>query len=110
MALGNELFSPSDVEVTKAKRILEAALICSQQSMPLPAMRALGAQVILANAYHLYLQPGADIVDEAGLSGSSIVLSDLPPGRDQWRVGTTTHSAEEIDTEWSQFESFALDE
>ncbi len=30
------------------------------------AMRELGAQVILANAYHLYLQPGADIVDEAG--------------------------------------------
>lgn len=29
-------------------------------------MRDLGAQVILANAYHLYLQPGADIVDEAG--------------------------------------------
>jgi len=30
------------------------------------AMRDLGAQVILANAYHLYLQPGADIVEEAG--------------------------------------------
>jgi len=30
------------------------------------SMRDLGAQVILANAYHLYLQPGADIVDEAG--------------------------------------------
>jgi queuine tRNA-ribosyltransferase len=29
-------------------------------------MRELGAQVILANAYHLYLQPGADIVAEAG--------------------------------------------
>jgi queuine tRNA-ribosyltransferase len=29
-------------------------------------MRELGGQVILANAYHLYLQPGADIVDEAG--------------------------------------------
>lgn len=29
-------------------------------------MRDLGAQVILANAYHLYLQPGADIVDAAG--------------------------------------------
>jgi queuine tRNA-ribosyltransferase len=29
-------------------------------------MRDLGAQVILANAYHLYLQPGSDIVDEAG--------------------------------------------
>ncbi|MDR1824773.1 MAG: tRNA guanosine(34) transglycosylase Tgt [Bifidobacteriaceae bacterium] len=30
------------------------------------AMAALGAQAILANAYHLYLQPGADVVDEAG--------------------------------------------
>ena len=30
------------------------------------AMSALGAQAILANAYHLYLQPGADIVEEAG--------------------------------------------
>lgn len=26
----------------------------------------LGGQAVLANAYHLYLQPGADIVDEAG--------------------------------------------
>jgi len=30
------------------------------------SMAVLGAQAILANAYHLYLQPGADIVDEAG--------------------------------------------
>jgi queuine tRNA-ribosyltransferase len=29
-------------------------------------MRELGGQVILANAYHLYLQPGADVIDEAG--------------------------------------------
>ena len=29
-------------------------------------MRELGAQALLANAYHLYLQPGADLVDEAG--------------------------------------------
>ncbi len=29
-------------------------------------MAALGAQALLANAYHLYLQPGPDIVDEAG--------------------------------------------
>jgi queuine tRNA-ribosyltransferase len=29
-------------------------------------MRSLGAQAILANAYHLYLQPGPDIVAEAG--------------------------------------------
>ncbi len=30
------------------------------------SMRDLGAQALLANAYHLYLQPGADIVDAAG--------------------------------------------
>ncbi|MFN8126853.1 MAG: tRNA guanosine(34) transglycosylase Tgt [Candidatus Nanopelagicales bacterium] len=30
------------------------------------SMAQLGAQAILANAYHLYLQPGADIVAEAG--------------------------------------------
>ncbi|WJY67089.1 tRNA guanosine(34) transglycosylase Tgt [Corynebacterium auris] len=29
-------------------------------------VRSTGAQAILSNAYHLYLQPGADIVDEAG--------------------------------------------
>mgnify|MGYP003348519043 CR=1 FL=1 len=29
-------------------------------------MAELGAQAILANAYHLYLQPGPEIVDEAG--------------------------------------------
>jgi queuine tRNA-ribosyltransferase len=29
-------------------------------------MRELGAQAILANAYHLYLQPGPEIVDQAG--------------------------------------------
>ena len=29
-------------------------------------VRSLGAQVVLANAYHLYLQPGSDIVDDAG--------------------------------------------
>ena len=34
------------------------------------AMADLGAQALLANAYHLYLQPGADIVDEAGGLGA----------------------------------------
>ena len=29
-------------------------------------VRSLGAQAVLANAYHLYLQPGSGIVDEAG--------------------------------------------
>ncbi|MDO5092741.1 MAG: tRNA guanosine(34) transglycosylase Tgt [Propionibacteriaceae bacterium] len=30
------------------------------------AMADLGAQALLANAYHLYLQPGSELVDEAG--------------------------------------------
>jgi queuine tRNA-ribosyltransferase len=34
------------------------------------SMVELGAQALLANAYHLYLQPGADILDEAGGLGS----------------------------------------
>jgi len=34
------------------------------------AMTKLGAQAVLANAYHLYLQPGPDIVDEAGGLGA----------------------------------------
>jgi queuine tRNA-ribosyltransferase len=34
------------------------------------AMSELGAQALLANAYHLYLQPGPDILDEAGGLGT----------------------------------------
>ena len=34
------------------------------------AAASLGAQAVLANAYHLYLQPGADLVDAAGGLGS----------------------------------------
>ncbi|SEH59259.1 tRNA-guanine transglycosylase [Mycolicibacterium rutilum] len=33
-------------------------------------MKELGAQALLANAYHLYLQPGPDIVEEAGGLGA----------------------------------------
>ncbi len=33
-------------------------------------MQELGAQAVLANAYHLYLQPGPDIVEEAGGLGA----------------------------------------
>lgn len=33
-------------------------------------VRSLGAQAVLANAYHLYLQPGPDIVDAAGGLGA----------------------------------------
>src|ERR1700709_1239135 len=33
-------------------------------------MKELGAQAVLANAYHLYLQPGSDIVEAAGGLGA----------------------------------------
>ncbi|MDR1237211.1 MAG: tRNA-guanine transglycosylase, partial [Propionibacteriaceae bacterium] len=33
-------------------------------------MAAAGAQAVLANAYHLYLQPGSELVDEAGGLGA----------------------------------------
>lgn len=33
-------------------------------------LKSLGAQAVLANAYHLYLQPGADVVDAAGGLGA----------------------------------------
>ncbi len=42
----------------------------------------LGAQAVLANAYHLYLQPGSDIVEEAGGLGSFM----------NWRGPTFTDS------------------
>jgi queuine tRNA-ribosyltransferase len=45
-------------------------------------MADLGAQAVLANAYHLYLQPGADIVDEAGGLGAFM----------NWRGPTFTDS------------------
>ena len=32
--------------------------------------KEIGAQAVLANAYHLYLQPGPDVVDEAGGLGA----------------------------------------
>lgn len=34
------------------------------------SMEQLGSQALLANAYHLFLQPGSDIVDEAGGLGA----------------------------------------
>lgn len=33
-------------------------------------IKKVGAQAVLANAYHLYLQPGSDIIDEAGGLGA----------------------------------------
>ncbi|WP_155850276.1 tRNA guanosine(34) transglycosylase Tgt [Arthrobacter sp. Br18] len=46
------------------------------------AMSDLGAQALLANAYHLYLQPGPDVLDEAGGLGAFM----------NWRGPTFTDS------------------
>ena len=46
------------------------------------ATAALGAQAVLANAYHLYLQPGAELVDAAGGLGAFM----------NWRGPTFTDS------------------
>ena len=36
------------------------------KAMSPPELEQLGAQIILGNTYHLYLRPGADLVEEAG--------------------------------------------
>ncbi len=36
------------------------------KTLPPEQIRSTGAQAVLGNAYHLYLQPGPDILDEAG--------------------------------------------
>jgi len=36
------------------------------KGVPAPALRALGTQMVLANAYHLHLRPGEDLISELG--------------------------------------------
>lgn len=63
--------------------------------------------------YHFQLRTQENptfVVDEAGLTGSSVILGDLPPGRYMWRVGTTTFAPDETDIDWSEYESFTIDE
>lgn len=63
--------------------------------------------------YHFQLRTRDNpvfVVDEAGLSGSSMILSDLPPGQYMWRVGTITFAPDETDIDWTEYESFTIDE
>jgi len=39
------------------------------KALTMEQVKSLGAQVVLANTYHLYLQPGPDIVKKAGMLG-----------------------------------------
>jgi queuine tRNA-ribosyltransferase len=54
-------------------------------------MKEIGAQALLANAYHLRLRPGSDIVDEAGGpdDGGLANFMNWRGGQDQSRVGLT---------------------
>lgn len=36
------------------------------KAMSTPELEAMGAQIILSNTYHLYLRPGADLIERAG--------------------------------------------
>jgi len=69
-ALGRtgEIVTPHGVIQTPA--FIPVGTKATVKSVLPESMKELGAQALLANAYHLYLQPGPDIVDEAGGLGS----------------------------------------
>lgn len=50
----------------RPRRFVPVATKATVKTLTVEQVRATGAQAILSNAYHLYLQPGHDIVDEAG--------------------------------------------
>ena len=50
----------------KVKAFIPVGTKATVKSVLPESMQQLGAQAILANAYHLYLQPGPDVVDAAG--------------------------------------------
>ena len=52
------------------------------KSMLPETVRDLGAQAVLANAYHLYLQPGSEIIDQSGGLGKFM----------NWKLPTFTDS------------------
>ncbi|MEM1133225.1 MAG: FecR domain-containing protein [Pseudomonadota bacterium] len=62
-------------------------------------------QIFLGN------EPGQlPIVDEAGLTETSLSLSDLVPGEYRWRVGSTTFIDGESEERWSPFQTIRMDE
>ncbi len=50
------------------------------------------------------------MIDEAGLSESSIAISDLPAGEYFWRVGSVLYLDGEATTDWTDFEKITLSE
>lgn len=53
-------------------------------------------------------QKPAPIVDEAGLSGDRITISDLPAGTYQWRVAVVQYLEGEVSINWTPLESLTI--
>ena len=59
-----QIFTPHGVINTPA--FIPVGTKATLKSVLPESLKDLGAQAVLANAYHLYLQPGPEIVDQAG--------------------------------------------
>lgn len=53
-------------------------------------------------------QAGAPLVDEAGLSGDRIIISDLPLGTYRWRVAVVQYLEGEVSINWTPFEALTV--
>jgi len=64
--------------------------------------------------FHFQLIPGSEsgvpVIDETGLTGTQITISDLPDGDYFWRVGSTLFEDNEASVSWTDFEKISLSE
>lgn len=63
-ARAGELITPHGVVETPV--FMPVGTQATVKAMTPPELEEIGAQMILGNTYHLYMRPGADIVEEAG--------------------------------------------
>lgn len=64
LARAGEIVTPNGVIKTPA--FVSVGTKSTVKSLTTEQIRSLNAQVVLANTYHLYLQPGTDIIEKAG--------------------------------------------
>ncbi len=84
---GDDRFARAGIMSTPHGDILTPAFIpvgtkATVKAVTVDQLQAVGAQAVLANAYHLYLQPGPDVVEQAGGLGKFM----------NWRGPTFTDS------------------
>ncbi len=69
-------------------------------------LRDLGARIVLANAYHLYFRPGAELIDEmGGVHGFSGWDGPMLTDSGGFQVFSLLHTATRIDDEGVRFRS-----